>query len=91
MGLNLQDLKYTIPWNLFLLTAGSLIFVIGMNGVVIHQNFIPGGLYGLVLFIHYETGIFSTGVWFLLLNIPLTILGSQYSITQYNATQHNTV
>ncbi len=75
MGLTLHDLKYTIPWNLFLLTVGSLIFVIGMNGVVIHQNFIPGGLYGLVLFIHYQTDLFSTGVWFLILNIPLTILG----------------
>ena len=74
MGLTLHDIKYTIPWNLFLLTIGSLIFVIGMNGVVIHQNFIPGGLYGLVLFIHYETGLFSTGVWFLILNIPLTIV-----------------
>ena len=63
MGLTLRDLRFTIPWNLFLLTIGSIIVIIGMNGVVIHHSFIPGGLYGLVLFIGYQTDIFSTGTW----------------------------
>lgn len=76
--MNLQDLRFSIPWNLFLLTLGSVIFVIGMNGIVIHHNFIPGGLYGLILFIYYTTDTLSPGIWYFLLNIPLCVLGWLY-------------
>lgn len=75
MGTRIADLRFSIPWNLFLLTVGSLVYIAGMNGVVMHHSFIPGGLYGLVLFIYYQTELFSPGVWYLLLNIPLCILG----------------
>lgn len=75
MGKKLQNIKFSIPWNLFLLTVGGVIFIIGMNGIVIHQKFIPGGLYGLCLFIFYKTDLLSPGIWYLLLNIPLCILG----------------
>ena len=71
----LHELRFSVSWNLFLLTIGSLIFIIGMNGVVVHHNFIPGGLYGLGLFIYYQTDLLSPGVLYLLLNIPLCILG----------------
>lgn len=75
MGSKLQQIKFSIPWNLFLLTLGGVIFIIGMNGIVLHQKFIPGGLYGLCLFIFYKSDLFSPGIWYLLLNIPLCILG----------------
>lgn len=75
MGIPFKDLRFSIPWNLFLLTTGSILFITGMNGVVMHHNFIPGGLYGLILFIYYETGLFSPGIWVILLNIPLVLLG----------------
>ncbi|WP_163337222.1 YitT family protein [Desulfopila sp. IMCC35008] len=75
MGLKFKDLRFSIPWNLFLLTVGSILYITGMNGVVVHHSFIPGGLYGLVLFIYYQTEIFSPGIWYALLNIPLCILG----------------
>lgn len=78
MGSKFQDIKFSVPWNLLLLTAGSLIFIIGMNGIVIHQSFIPGGLYGLCLFVYYKTNMFSPGIWYLLLNIPLLVLGWIY-------------
>lgn len=70
-----QEVKFSIPWNLFLLTIGSVIFVTGVNGVIIHQSFIPGGLYGLCLFIFYKTNFLSPGILFLLFNIPFCILG----------------
>jgi len=75
MGRKSQNIKFSVPWNLFLLTVGGVIFVIGINGIIIHHNFIPGGLYGMCLFIFYKTDLFSPGVWYLLLNLPLCILG----------------
>lgn len=78
MPINFQDLRFSIFWNLFLLTIGPVIYIIGMNGIVIHQNFIPGGLYGLCLFIYYKTGLLSPGTMYLLFNIPLLILGWIY-------------
>lgn len=78
MGIKFKDLRFSVAWNLFLLTTGSIIYIIGMNGVVIHHNFIPGGLYGVCLFIYYKTGLLSPGTWYLVLNVPLFILGWVY-------------
>ncbi|MGW8195896.1 MAG: YitT family protein, partial [Desulforhopalus sp.] len=75
MGKTLQRIKFSVPWNLFLLTAGSVIYVIGINGIVIHHSFIPGGLYGLCIYLFYKTTLFSPGIWYLFLNIPLLALG----------------
>ncbi|MCP4340465.1 MAG: YitT family protein [Desulfobulbaceae bacterium] len=75
VGINLQNIKFSVPWNLFLLTVGSVIFVVGINGIVIHHSFIPGGLFGLCLFIFDKTDLLSPGIWFLVLNLPLCILG----------------
>lgn len=78
MGLPFKDLRYSIPWNIFLLTVGSIIFIAGMNGIVVHHSFIPGGLYGLCLFIYYKTELLSPGGLFLLLNIPFILIGWIY-------------
>lgn len=67
--------RYSISWNLFLLTVGSIIFMAGINGIVVHQNFIPGGLYGTCLLIFYKTEWLSPGAIYFLINIPLCILG----------------
>ena len=76
MGFNKwQQFRFSVPWNLFLLTAGAVVFVIGMNGIVIHHSFIPGGLYGLCLFIFYKTNFLSPSILYLVLNIPFFILG----------------
>ena len=75
MGKSFTDLRFSVFWNLFLLTTGSLIYIIGMNGVVMHQSFIPGGLYGLSIFLTYQTNLLSPGIWYALLNIPLCVLG----------------
>ncbi len=78
MGFKYQDLRFSIPWNLLLLTVGSILYIIGMKGIIIHHNFIPGGLYGLILFIYYKTNLLSPGIWYFILNIPLCILGWIY-------------
>lgn len=54
-----------------LITVGSILFVIGVQAIVIHHQFITGGVYGAGLFVYYKTGTMSPGIWFLLLNAPL--------------------
>ncbi len=75
MGKKFSDIKYSAPWNLFLLTVGSIIYVYGVNGFVLHHKFIPGGVYGFSLLIYYKWHLLSPGLWYLILNIPLVILG----------------
>jgi uncharacterized membrane-anchored protein YitT (DUF2179 family) len=70
-----RKFKYSVGWNLMLLTIGSLMFVVGVNGVVVHNTFITGGLYGACLLIYYKTGWLSPGLLYLILNIPLCIAG----------------
>ncbi len=70
-----QELKFSVPWNLFMLTIGSIIFVTGVNAIVLHQSFIPGGVYGLSPFVNYKTGILSPGILFFLFNVPVCLLG----------------
>lgn len=67
--------RYSVPWNLLLLSVGSVVFMMGINGIVVHHNFIPGGLYGTCLLIYYKTEMLSPGIIYFLLNIPLCVLG----------------
>lgn len=73
--MNRAGLVNSIPWNLFLITLGSLVYSAGINGVVIHHNFITSGIYGLALLIYYESGTFSPSFWYFICNLPLFILG----------------
>ena len=68
------DFTYRPSWNLLLITVGSVLFAIGVQGIVIHHQFITGGLYGAGLFIYYKIEMLSPGLWFLLLNIPLFLV-----------------
>lgn len=65
----------SIIWNLVLLTIGSLVFAIGAQAILVHHNFIIGGLFGTGMLIYYKSGMLSPGIWYLLLNIPLLIAG----------------
>lgn len=61
--------------DLLLITLGSFIFALGIEAIVIHHQFITGGLYGTALLLFYKTNMFTAGIWFLLLNIPLFVAG----------------
>ncbi len=65
----------SILWNLTLISLGSLVYALGAKAILVHHKFIIGGLYGTGLFIYYKTNLFSPGIWYLLLNIPLLIVG----------------
>ena len=61
--------------NLALLTVGALIYVIGVNGILIPKGFLNGGMVGISLIINYLAPSLNLGVLYLVLNIPLFILG----------------
>ncbi|WP_028580212.1 YitT family protein [Desulfogranum japonicum] len=64
-----------IIWNLILITSGSIIFAFGAKAVLVHHSFIMGGLFGTALLISYQTSCLSPGMLYLLMNIPVMIMG----------------
>ncbi|MBF0572879.1 MAG: YitT family protein [Desulfamplus sp.] len=75
MSAEKKRLISSLFWNLTLLTAGSVIFSIGVNGIIIPQGFVTGGISGVCLLIYYVTGVLSTGIWYLIVNVPLFLMG----------------
>ena len=64
-----------IVWNLFLITAGSLLCAVAINGILVPNRFLSGGISGLSLFIYYLWPSVPIGVSNFLMNIPLFVLG----------------
>ena len=75
--LPLKSLKQVL-WNLFLISLGSSLCAIAINGVLIPQKFLSGGLTGLVLIIHYLVPSLSVAILYALLNVPVFALGWIY-------------
>ncbi|MFN2266994.1 MAG: YitT family protein [Desulfonatronovibrio sp.] len=78
MSKKFEQLTYTVWWNILLITIGSVVLSIGLKGIAIHHNFIPGGVFGLSLLFYYVTPIISAGVLYFILNIPLFVLSWLY-------------
>ncbi|MCG8617846.1 MAG: YitT family protein [Desulfobacterales bacterium] len=76
--MNVKNMTYSVPWNLFLITLGSLIFAIGLKGIFIPHGMITGGFSGLGLLFLYATDSLTAGLWYLILNIPVFILGWKF-------------
>ncbi len=70
-----KDLTYSVAWNLMLLTLGSLVFAFGLKTIALPQGFISGGLAGVGLLLHYTLGWMGPGPWYLLINLPVFLLG----------------
>jgi uncharacterized membrane-anchored protein YitT (DUF2179 family) len=66
---------YSIFWNCGLITIGSLIQAVVLKAIAIPHSFVPGGLFGVSSLIYYQTGFLNPGLLYLLLNIPMFILG----------------
>jgi uncharacterized membrane-anchored protein YitT (DUF2179 family) len=64
-----------IAWNLFLITTGSLLCAAAINGILIPNQFLAGGISGLSLFIYYLFPFMPVGITNFLLNIPLFVVG----------------
>ncbi|MEZ0576159.1 YitT family protein [Halodesulfovibrio aestuarii] len=74
MQFNRHALAYSLSWNIFLLTFGAIIFIIGYNGIAIHHDFIPAGLYGFAVLGSYLSDTFTTSQWYLMFNIPIFVI-----------------
>jgi uncharacterized membrane-anchored protein YitT (DUF2179 family) len=61
--------------NLGLIAAGSAIFAVGVNAILVPNQFLAGGALGLALILHYLLPNITVGVLYLLINIPLALLG----------------
>ena len=64
-----------LAWNAFLIAAGSAIFCVSLNSILIPQHFVTGGIAGVALIIHYLAPVLDTGLLYFILNIPLMALG----------------
>jgi uncharacterized membrane-anchored protein YitT (DUF2179 family) len=65
----------TVLYNLFLITAGIIVFVIGMNSILIPNKLLGAGVSGVAIIIHYLFPSADVGITYFLLNIPLMLLG----------------
>jgi uncharacterized membrane-anchored protein YitT (DUF2179 family) len=70
---NLLDPRQVLL-SLFLITAGSILCAIAINGILIPQQFVSGGVTGLALVVRAYLPSVNFALIYLLLNIPLYLL-----------------
>lgn len=64
--------------NLLLLTLGSILSAISVNGILIPNGFLSSGLTGLVLILHYLFPFLPVATLYFLLNVPVFALGWKF-------------
>jgi uncharacterized membrane-anchored protein YitT (DUF2179 family) len=64
-----------ICWNLLLISVGSTIAAVGVNGILIPHQFVSGGITGIALALHYLFPRFPASALYFLLNVPIFMLG----------------
>jgi uncharacterized membrane-anchored protein YitT (DUF2179 family) len=62
-------------WNMGLITLGSAVCALAINGILIPHKFVSGGVAGLALVIHYLIPSLPVSGLYFLLNLPLFALG----------------
>jgi uncharacterized membrane-anchored protein YitT (DUF2179 family) len=67
-----------VLWNLFLIASGSIICSVAVNSILIPQQFFGAGFTGVAIVIHYLVPPLPVGALYLLLNIPVFVLGWLY-------------
>ncbi len=58
-----------------MITIGALVFAFGVKSIIVHHQFINGGIFGTALLIFYKTNLLSPGILYALINVPFFILG----------------
>jgi uncharacterized membrane-anchored protein YitT (DUF2179 family) len=58
--------------------VGTIVFVIGMNSVLIPNRLFGGGITGIAMILHYLFPSLDVGLAYFLLNLPLMLLGWFY-------------
>ena len=64
-----------VLWNLALITLGSVLCAVGINGILIPQQFLSGGVTGIALVIRHLISSLPLAMLYFILNIPIYALG----------------
>lgn len=75
MKASIRSYAFSIPWNLFLLTVGSLLVALGIKAVAVPHGLVSGGVSGIGLLLFYFTKTLTPGLWLLILNVPIAVAG----------------
>ena len=67
-----------VLWNLLLITGGSIICAICLNGILVPQNFMSGGFVGISLILNHLFPWMPIPALYFILNIPVFCLGWKY-------------
>jgi len=73
-----RDFRFSILWNLFLISTGTWMLGVGVKAIAVPHGLITGGISGLGLLIYYFTDTLTPGIWYLMVNIPVFILGGLF-------------
>ncbi len=68
----------SVPWNLLLITVGSLILALAFKGIAFQHAFIPGGMFGVASLVYFAGGVGLISLWYALINIPLFIIAWKF-------------
>ena len=67
-----------VVWNLALISLGSALCSLAINGILIPQQFYGAGFTGVALLIHYMFSSLPVAVLYFILNVPVFCLGWIY-------------
>jgi uncharacterized membrane-anchored protein YitT (DUF2179 family) len=67
-----------VLWNILLISIGSVLCAIAVNGILIPHGFLSGGFVGMTLIIHYLVPNLPVPMIYFVLNIPVYCLGWMY-------------
>jgi len=67
-----------VLWNLVLIAVGSMLCATGINGILIPQQFLSGGVTGIALVIRYLVPSLPVAMLYFIQNIPIYALGWMY-------------
>lgn len=67
-----------VLWNLFLISLGSVLCAVAVNGILVPLQFLSGGFTGVALIIHYLVPFLPLGTLYFLLNVPFFLLGWKF-------------
>ena len=67
-----------VLWNLVLISIGSMLCAFGINGILIPQQFLIGGIAGVAIVISYLIPSLPIAMLYFILNLPIYALGWMY-------------
>jgi uncharacterized membrane-anchored protein YitT (DUF2179 family) len=67
-----------VLWNLVLIAVGSMLCAMGINGILIPQQFLSGGVTGVAIAIRYLVPTLPIAMLYFILNIPIYAVGWMY-------------